>query len=151
MFIRKLDAGVGHVCISQVGYSVIQGSWSLNTSTTFAFMTEVVNGAGPAIGDAITHLVFLAQGTYKVHGVHVSGSNRGQIKLSLSSGAMAPLTIHTADLYSAVSDTGHTESSSTFSVPADGIYVLKFEITGKNASATNYFGGYQKLVLVRQS
>ncbi|WP_426449620.1 fibronectin type III domain-containing protein [Paenibacillus sp. S-38] len=156
----NIDTGVS-------GTNVIQPSFTIASTTslfsfeiedlvqrdsgklTTTYTTETASGGkweyynSNTIGDYVEYEVNVPQaGTYKLKTVYRTGDNRGIVKLTVDGKEQgSPL-----DLYSSAAQFQEADFGSiTFAAP--GIKVIRFTVTGKNTSSTDYKLGYDVIKL----
>jgi hypothetical protein len=90
--------------------------------------------AVPAVNDALTFSMLLRAGTYTLEVLGTTSTSRGTYKWQLNGVDI----ITGQDWYSASITKNVKKSTGGIVVATDGLQVLKFVCTGKNASASNY-------------
>lgn len=93
--------------------------------------------AGSGVGNEMTWEVPLQAGTYVFGLVHRVGPDRGIYDIQLEG-----TTILTLDGYAAAEAEAFTEETGVV-VPADGVYSVRFLMSSKNASSSNYYAAIQ--------
>lgn len=101
-------------------------------------------GASAGIGDTFTFTVLLDAGTWTATLIHNKGTNNGQAQHVLGG-----TTLGTLDHYNGSALTNVVTEYTGITVAAPGWYDYTATVTGKNASASNYFCQYELITLRR--
>lgn len=91
-------------------------------------------GGTPAIGDDLSWYVSLDSGTYTLTVMATSNNNRAIIDLTLDGSS-----IGSYDAYSASLNHNAIATFTGIVVSTPGNYLLKMDVSGKNASSNNYY------------
>lgn len=90
--------------------------------------------ANHADGDGALGFVLLGAGTYKLHIIGTSASNQGKQVWGLNG-----VYLDLLDWYSAATTSNVEKTINGVVVPTDGVQVIEFAISGKNASSSNFY------------
>jgi len=146
MFIRKMDAGEGHICLDLNSFTAVAGAWALGASSSYYFYATVSNSTAPANGDKISFKIYLASGIYKIYHLGTKNSNQGILQFALDGAD-----VHSIDQYNATLVNNSSTSSSNISIARAGLYTLTMYANGKNASSSSYVVSAHQVAFVRVS
>jgi hypothetical protein len=158
---KKVKIGDGSTAWTSLQYfAPLPYHWATSLSALVGVVTAgnsaiaFANGNGPgagfwyqstaANGDTMEWTFPLDAGTYKLTTVVTTGNNRGIVKWQIDGADVRTGN----DLYSA-SDTPGVITSTTGITVTAGLKTLRYVVTGKNGSSSNYLVAIQAIALVR--
>lgn len=133
--IANADTGDGHIDINLIAYNSIgAGTWAFTNTTTHYNNGSFGNGATHSNGDNVTYNVYLTAGTYSLRMIAKKLSGGGICKVYLNAENIAIF-----DTYNSGDLDNQIFSQTGIAITANGIYSLKLNLEGKNASSSNYY------------
>lgn len=142
--LQSMNSGSGHILISPIAWEAVSGTWGFATEVGSAHYSFLFTTA-PAIGDKIRTYAYFASGTYSLCFQTTIFSAYGKFDLKIDG-----TTVYSGDLYSA-SAVLNSLLTGTFTIAQEGLKSVEIVVTGKNASATNYYHVQHRLSFQRLS
>ena len=120
------------------------GTWARATNSNMLGLGNYNHATTQAVNDEVVYKVALDAGTWTLTAIGQTTGPGG-----ISTVYLDATSLGTLDWYSASGINNVVKQITGITVATPGVYALKFKLTGKNASASDYFITPQSITLTR--
>lgn len=120
------------------------GGITLIAEPTIPYQLWGFQSATASVGDRLTWRPLLKAGTYRLRTFGQSQSING-----ITATQVNGVTVASIDWYNAVAFAPDVREHTGITIPNDGVQEITFRVTGKNASASNFFFVFSAILMTR--